>query len=120
MMFQKQNTYKNSFSCEPCEGTCEPFSTIINTLKAFDTNQYSNNVNDVNHFFARARERENHFYTFFDYKLYTSENTLTREIYIKSFTSFTCLITYCLYSFFYVNDCLKSFTQSFTSFTWVQ
>lgn len=119
-MFQKQNTHNNSFPCERCEWSCEPFSEIIHTLKAFITNAYSNHVNDVNHFLARARERINHIIPKFVQNIAFIKNTLTREIYIKSFTSLTCVICICFYKYFYVNDSSKSFTQPFTSFTWVQ
>ncbi|SSR05707.1 Uncharacterised protein [Acinetobacter baumannii] len=125
MMFLKQNTYNKSFSCEPCEWSCEPFKQIIHTLKALHTNAYNNHVNDVNHFLARARERKKHlllklnqFKSNIVHNLNTSENTLTRENTHKSFTSFTCNTIYCFYSCFYVNHVSKSFTQSFTSFTW--
>lgn len=125
MMFLKQNTYNKSFSCEPCEWSCEPFKQIIHTLKALHTNAYNNHVNDVNHFLARAREGKNHlllklnqFKSKVVHNLNISENTLTRENTHKSFTSFTCNTIYCFYSCFYVNHVSKSFTQSFTSFTW--
>lgn len=124
-MFQKQNIKKNSFSCEPCEGSCEPFQQIIHTLKAFIFNTYSPHVNDVNHFLARAREGindllfiYNSFYSNIDHKTNTSKNTLTRAICNTSFTSFTWLLSHCLYKSFHVNHSLKSFTRSFTSFTW--
>lgn len=124
-MFQKQNTHKNSFSCEPCEGSCEPFYKIIHTVKAFNTNTYSHHVNHVNDFIARAREGISHllfiydsFYLNIDHKINTSKNTLTRAICNTSFTSFTWLISHCLYKSFHVNHSLKSFTRSFTSFTW--
>ncbi len=119
-MFQKQNTYNNRFLCERCEWSCEPFLEIIHTLKAFIFKAYSNHVNDVNHFLAHARERINHIASKFVQNIDLIENTLTREIYIKSFTSLTCVICICFYKCFYVNDSSKSFTQSFTSFTWVK
>lgn len=125
MMFLKQNTHNKSFSCERCEWSCEPFKQIIHTLKALSTNAYNNHVNDVNHFFARARERKNHlllklnqFNLNIVHKLNISKNTLTRGNIHKSFTSFTCNAIYCFYSCFYVNHLSKSFTQPFTSFTW--
>ncbi len=125
VMFLKQNTHNKSFSCERCEWSCEPFKQIIHTLKALHTNAYNNHVNDVNHFFARARERKNHlllkltqFKLNIDHKLNISKNTLTRGNIYKSFTSFTCNTIYCFYSCFCVNHWSKSFTQSFTSFTW--
>ncbi|HIN57424.1 MAG TPA: hypothetical protein EYM92_10850 [Acinetobacter pittii] len=124
-MFLKQNTHNKSFSCERCEWSCEPFKQIIHTRKALHTNAYNNHVNDVNHFFARARERKNHlllkltqFKLNIDHKLNISKNTLTRGNIYKSFTSFTCNTIYCFYSCFCVNHWSKSFTQSFTSFTW--
>ncbi len=124
-MFLKQNTNNKSFSCERCEWSCEPFQQIIHTLKALHTNAYNNHVNDVNHFFARAREGINHLLLNFnqiksniDHKLNICKNTLTRENIHKSFTSFTCNTIYCFYSFFHVNHVSKSFTRSFTSFTW--
>ncbi|OTS03086.1 hypothetical protein CAT25_02970 [Acinetobacter pittii] len=125
MMFLKQNTHNKSFSCERCEWSCEPFKQIIHTLKALHTNAYNNHVNDVNHFLARARERKKHlllnlnqFKSNIVHNLNISEITLTRENTHKSFTSFTCNTIYCFYSCFYVNHVSKSFTQSFTSFTW--
>lgn len=125
MMFLKQNTHNKSFSCERCEWSCEPFQQIIHTLKALPTNAYNNHVNDVNHFFARARERKNHlllklsqFKLNIGHKLNISKNTLTRGNIHKSFTSFTCNTIYCFYSCLYVNHWSKSFTQPFTSFTW--
>lgn len=125
MMFQKQNTYNKCFSCEPCEGSCEPFYKIIHTLKALYTNAYNNHVNDVNHFLARAREEKNHlllnlrhFKSNIVQKTSNTKNTLTRDNTHKSFTSFTCNTIYCFYSFFHVNDSSKSFTRPFTSFTW--
>lgn len=125
MMFLKQNTHNKSFSCEPCEWSCEPFQQIIHTVKALHTNAYNNHVNDVNHFLARAREEKNHlllklnqFKSNVVHNLNISENTLTRENTHKSFTSFTCNTIYCFYSCFYVNHWSKSFTQPFTSFTW--
>lgn len=124
-MFLKQNTHNKSFSCERCEWSCEPFKQIIHTLKALHTNAYNNHVNDVNHFLARARERKKHlllnlnqFKSNIVHNLNISEITLTRENTHKSFTSFTCNTIYCFYSCFYVNHVSKSFTQSFTSFTW--
>lgn len=125
-MFQKQNTHKNSFPCEPCEGTCEPFSQIITTLKAFSTNAFIHRVNHVNDFLARAREGKKHipykinqFKPKFDHILTTSENTSRASNHVKSFTSFTRFITLCFYLSFHGNDCSKSFTRSFTSFTWI-
>jgi len=120
MMFQKQNTHNNSFPCERCEWSCEPFYKIIHTLKAFITNAYSNHVNDVNHFLAHARERKKCITSKFIQNIAFIKNTLTRETYIKSFTSLTCVIRNCFYKLFCVNDSSKSFTRSFTSFTWVQ
>lgn len=117
VMFLKQNINNYGLSCERCEWLCEPFRQIITTLKAFLTNAFSPHVNDVNHFFARAREEKNNVSTNFDHKTINNEITLTREKYIKSFTSFTCNLNYCLYLYLYVNHFLKSFTRSFTSFT---
>lgn len=125
-MFLKQNINNKSYSCERCEWSCEPFQQIIHTLKALHTNAYNNHVNDVNHFLARAREGINHLLLNFNqsksnivHKLNNTKNTLTREISHKSFTSFTCNTIYCFYTSFCVNHSLKSFTQPFTSFTWI-
>lgn len=117
VMFLKQNTNNYSFSCERCEWSCEPYRQIITMLKAFLTNVFSPYVNDVNHFFARAREEKNHISINIDHKTINSKNTLTREKYIKSFTSFTCNLNNCFYLYLYVNHCFKSFTRSLTSFT---
>lgn len=124
-MFQKQNTHNKRFSCEPCEWTCEPFYTMIHTLKAFITNTYSNHVNHVNDFLARAREEENHLCLKFSIKFYKFDQKTNRiknspraRISHKSFTSFTWVINSCFIYYFHVNDSLKSFTRSFTSFTW--
>ena len=124
-MFQKQNTHKNSFSCEPCEGSCEPFYKIIHTVKAFNTNTYSYHVNHVNDFIARAREGKNHILIYiiyflinFDHKTINIKNSPRARKSHKSFTSFTYILNICFTYLFYVNDCQKSFTRSLTSFTW--
>lgn len=125
-MFLKQNIHKNSFSCEPCEWSCEPFRQIIHTVKASHIKLYNHHVNHVNHFHARAREDKKHLYVYFnqlkpliDHKINKVKTPLTREKYKKSFTSFTCVVSICFYVILYVNHCTKSFTQSFTSFTWI-
>ena len=125
MMFQKQNTHNNRFSCEPCEWTCEPFYKIIHTVKAFICNTFSNLVNHVNDFLAHARERNKHLCPSFLIKLFkfdqksnSIKNSPRATKSYKSFTSFTCIINICFISNFHVNDVLKPFTRSFTSFTW--
>lgn len=126
MMFQKQNINKNSFSCEPCEWSCEPFLKIIHTVKAFIFKPSSIHVNDVNHFLACARDGEKHILKYFCQSLiiFRMKNNQiknnSRAIkYDKSFTSLTCVTCICFYIVFYVNDYNKSLTRSFTSFTWI-